>query len=113
MLLKKIREGDMGAIRQWQSHNNPTYVAKRPMPPPPSIGEQERKILIDAMHTIKSTRPLTKEAQANIERALRMAGFIDEEGQMTDRFRDEFGSLIAEQDELENERKKIYRNPSG
>ena len=107
MILKKIREGDPAMIKFWLVNNSEKYAARRPMPPPPSINEEMRRMLLDAMHTIKGNRPLTKEAQANIDRALRMAGYIDEEGQITNRFKDDFSELIAEEEELEKERKKI------
>lgn len=47
---------------------------------------------------------------ATISKSLRITGFIDEEGQITNRFKDEFGPLLAVEEELEKERKKIYRN---
>jgi hypothetical protein len=84
VIIKKMREGDLGATKYFLSFNSNRYTPRRPLPAPPSLAEEERRLLIRAMDILLSRQPLEKEQWVQIKRALQNTGLLDEEGRATE-----------------------------
>ena len=108
VLLKKMREGDLGATKYYLSFNSERYAPRRAAPTP-AINEDVRKVLIEAMRTIQEHQPMSTGDREQVKRALRLIGLIDEDDQITDLFKDQYRELLDEQEKLERNRKKNRR----
>jgi hypothetical protein len=82
-LMKKVREGDLGAIKYFLSNNDPRYMPKSPIDP---LSPEDREEWARKKKESVPTYNLTEAQTETMKRSFRTFGFTNEDGSFSDDF---------------------------
>ena len=92
MLLKKVKEGEVGAIKFLLTHNSKRYRPKRAGVDPLVTIEQWR-LYMELHEWLAKNKPITPEFRDKIFRAMKNWGFVDDEGMFTQRYNEQLEKI--------------------
>lgn len=94
-LVKKIRDGDTGATKYFLAHNSERYKPMRAAYPPPAITQEMHDAILTMNDFVDRNQPMPRERWEGLQKILRKNNFIDDDGQLTQKYREWFGDLIG------------------
>ena len=92
-LMKKVQQGETGAIRFLLMHNSERYMARRPLAPAYEITQEEREMFRQIYEWFLRNQGLPRAQLKSIINAMTKWGFYDEDGQVTEHFKKTFPKI--------------------
>lgn len=93
MLMKKVRDGDINAIKFTLAHNTNRYKTKRAAYPFPPISREDLEIYREGVKLLYAYSRLPKETEERLYAVWRNAGLMDSEGRLTKLAKAEFDRI--------------------
>lgn len=93
MLMKRVRDGDMNAIKFTLNHNSDRYKPKRAAYPFPPISKDDLDLHREVLKWLKDHTRIPKEIEDRMFKAFVFAGMIDSEGRTTKKFKEYWESI--------------------
>lgn len=93
MLMKRVRDGDMNAIKFALTHNSERYKQKRAAYPFPPINKENLDLYREAVQWAKDHARLPKEMEEEMIAGWKRAGIYDNEGRLTPLAKAEFDRI--------------------
>lgn len=94
MLMKRVRDGDINAIKFTLAHNTTRYKQKRPAYPFPPISKEDLDLHRMAMKWVTEHGRLSKELEEKMFEGFHRAGAFDSEGRLTPKFQEELDRVF-------------------
>ncbi len=93
MLLKKVREGDMSAIRFLLQFNTKKYRQTRAAPPPPLVSPEHWQMFTEVYMYILQNKPIPREELERILLTYHRWKLLDDDGNPTPKLNEVFKSV--------------------
>jgi hypothetical protein len=93
-LMKKVQQGETGAIKFLLTHNSKRYMPKKPEKPKTELSAEHLELYRDMFRWYMERQGMTIRHMSLVQKAMQANGFLDENMQITQKFRNEFPDVM-------------------